>query len=70
MQRYTEFIVLTDTTTPQDFHIRAIAERGPRFFTLNDGFTQTRVARLMTKLLDEMFPEPSSFERRSPGPSA
>jgi len=39
-----------------------ILENPPRFFTMNDVFSNPRSGVLLDKFLDEMFPEPSSFE--------
>jgi len=53
---------VTDDKEAMEAIYDEILENPPRFFTMNDVFSNPRSGVLLDKFLDEMFSEPSSFE--------
>ncbi|KCV68666.1 hypothetical protein H696_04957 [Fonticula alba] len=56
------FLVLRDTTKPNDPTLLDILNRRPRMFAINDSFNTAAAGQILHDVISEMFPWVSSFE--------
>jgi len=67
MDHETGFFILSDDTRPDQAELGRLADKHPRFITVNDNFNRKSVGEIVRDFTDKMFPIPSEFELQPEG---